>query len=200
MKVIMAVVSPIIFITILSFCKSGDISEYPDTISDNNLEHKYDSAKWIVYSSNYNSEGVVFESIGTTYKDTSLNIISCSLNLDKLIIKGDTIEMSFYFYINDTNERCYPYQAIYKTRVLFIDNDSIIYRIYADFDYNNEVLEAQRYLEVNALKENSQGYRYYSLKEEESLFPEFLRKTNHKLNPWLKQEAIKRGILFKEDR
>lgn len=117
------------------FCTNKKIKKntykYPQIVINKNVEQLYDSAKWIVYSSNYHNNGieVLYPSSNKLPKYfTDINLSACSLTLDTLITKHDTIIFIFNFYFIDTANICYPIKGALLNTVLFIDKDSTIYR------------------------------------------------------------------------
>ncbi len=170
---------------------------YPNEIIKFNLQNEFDSAKWWLYSSNYHNNGIFCESLEKTFNDSVLNIVSCNTELDYLLIKGDTIEMKLYFKNNlDTSFYCNTLNGDYINTFIFIKGENFLYRISHYFGYNSEVLKLQKDIESDTNRNTGfEKIGFYTMRVENKMFPEFLRTTKAKLNPWLKQEAIKRGIL-----
>jgi hypothetical protein len=183
-----------------------DRDGYPNIVITNNVKNLYDKAKWIIYSSNYHYDGIkCFEfdpnSVSgdkyyiSDYKVDSINIVCCSLKLDKLKIDKDTTAFIFSMYYKDTLEVCIPKQKAYQNTVIFIKGDDFIYRT-GEYGYNAQFLKQQKELENDtAMSNDFEKVGYFSLKKENILFAKFIRETKYPLHPWLKEEAIKRGIL-----
>ncbi len=197
LKYLSKILCLLLTILIITNC-SDNKSFYPDIITKNRLEKEYNIAKWLIYSSNYHNDTIACELIekDSSFVYSNLNIVSCALNLFDLTIKEDTIEMNFSFFLKDSTEICNILEGCEINRIVFIKGDSLAYRLNCGFSYNSEVLEFQRKLELGIIDYNKhECFGCYPMEIEKIRFKEFLQKTKHKLNPWLKKEAIKRGVL-----
>lgn len=172
-------------------------SVYHQIVVKNKLENLYDSAKWIIYSSNYHFNGIEVIQIDSDEKRMyypDINLSSCFLKMNNCIRGSDTTIFIFDFHYLDTMNICYSVKGANLNSVMFINNDTIIYRS-ADNNFGEDFISfIKKYEEGDTLLEWRKG-GYYTLKEENILFPKYLRKNELKLNPWLKGEAIRRGIL-----
>lgn len=194
MKILYLIISLFLLSTLCNSCTDKkNVSDYPEIIKQNKLETIYDSAKWVIYASNYRLK------IKNCYdKDTlhvtnlvDSNIVSYDLQLDSLLIKGDTIEIDFDYYLSDKYVVCST-GGYSLDKIIFIKGDSIVYRMSSSHKYDDEFLSLIREDEKNNIWSNEYFFPY---KIEQEAFPKFLQSTKHRLNPWLKAEAIKRGIL-----
>jgi len=201
----------ILFVFVLLLIIACKSNIYPPEIVKNKLEAKYDTAKWVVYASNYRSNYLFCHQNHTKMvadkrfdliinNDTgyvkNINIIDCEIILDELKVYKDTIIMQFYCFVKDTFESCYPRDNFFINQIIFINKSPIIYRIDSESKYDSTTFKLQREIERDSIKlTNIEYYGFYPLRIEEKTFPLFLRNYKGKINPWLRNEAIKRGVL-----
>jgi len=198
--------SYICIISILFLLNCNSTNNYPEEIIGNRLQNLYDSAKWLIYSSNYHGKGITCNINKPNYKNNTyldtINIVSIDLKLQYLIINGDTVEMRFQFINKDSCENCYPAsgpkQQTYINTIISIKGIDILFRSIGNFkmtelDLKNQYLfEKDKSLSIDSL---NNCYGYFKQSTEQVMFPKFLKKYNGKINKWLKEEALKRGVL-----
>lgn len=161
-----------------------------------NMKEFYNNAKWCFYLSNFDIKTLY---CGYPYYQFKLEVPAISMNLHMAWCRqyNDTIEVEFSFEYEKDSIYCYNSENInnyfvygtlkgYDT-VLFRTNEKAKYPTVDDC-YADTILFAK---EVEYLKKN--GYK--SFKEQEKKFVEYISQTTDNINPWLKEEAIKRGIL-----
>ena len=165
-------------------------TSYPTEITINNLQKQYDEAKWIVYSSNYHKNGIY---CSQDYKDSTVNIVACEAYLDTLVLNEDTTVMKFFFK-KDNLQHCLPFQDFFINTIVFINNDTITYRFIEGTFFNNTVIEQQR----QSYNSDSTHYEWAGVfppLKEQKMFRDFMWNYKGTLDPWLKKEAIRRGML-----
>lgn len=167
-------------------------NDYPEIIKKNKLEKEFDEAKWIVYCSNHRGKGFQCSKDSLIYNHKTTPFSECNVNLKDLKIKKDTIFFKFTFSLDFPNKRCRTFGFGIK-KIVFIKNDTIIYRGFDGYSFTKESYELQRIFEINSTNMDEVGV--YPLKIERKLFEKYLKETDDELNPWLRREAIKRGII-----
>ena len=174
-------------------CITKENRTYPELIKANQLEQLYDSAKWIIYASNHRIDTIICMDNPDTLKYLNLSVVSLDLYLDTLLLKGDTTIMEFYFYKENNCNYCTTIPNSLN-KLLFVKEDSIIYRMNSDYGYNQEFLSKIQLNETKGLWV-SEYFKPYKL--DIYLFPKYLKEHDNNLNTWLKEEALKRDVLDK---
>lgn len=197
----------ILSIFTLTSCENKVVDQiYPNVIKQNNLEDKYDLAKWIIYAINSDDTNYISKHKEEFFiaKHCSANTVSSNLVLDSIEMKHDTIIMTFNFYYTDKLV-CSPKRLFFFNQVYFWgDSDTVSFLgnecCQPNFDGKaiNEFLFSNKFtgiseLELKSLKE--MGFENRTLKKCLSDFPEYLKKNIEIINPWLKNQAIKKGII-----
>jgi hypothetical protein len=157
-------------------------------MSCNQIESRYQKrlceAKWIFYESNFTNNRV----------DCSSNEVLknnvCFLNqlkIDSFHI-GDTLEIRI-FLTKDGKDICIPAPGIAIVRFGFFPNsDTVTYRCFYMFT-------CPRIPEIDTLSEKYESMGIYRRCKQKPLFREFILKNKDKINPWLKEEAKRRGYI-----
>lgn len=184
---------PLVIFLIITSCTKNNNRTYPELIKSNQLEGFYDSAKWIIYASNHRIDTVVCIDNPDTLKYLNSSVVSLDLYLDTILFREDTTILEFHFF---KKNKCNYYTTVPNSlnKLLFIKGDSIVYRMNSGYDYNQEFLSETR---CNESKGTWVSEYFKPYKFEKNIFPKYLKESDTKLNPWLKEEAIKRGILDK---
>jgi len=205
----MKIKSLIIMIFIIVFTNSCNNTDeymfgYPELITQNSLENIYDSARIIVYASNYHEVEYDhfdrWDSLSNNKYGLCKNIIECGLKMNYCSIKQDTFLFQFELYYKDTNNIIIPSWSISIDKIVYIKRDSFYYRIGDGLWYDDSFFIDQKQWEYDTTKVID--YEYYGIErqfrmcEERINFPKFLQQANRdSIHPWLLKEAIKRGML-----
>lgn len=177
----------IVLVLIINSCQN----HYPKKISKYDLEEEYDIALWRMYTTNFRNDYVYFYDV-----KTPLNIVSCELHFKGLIQENDTISFRFSFFYPDSNMNCTPSGDVFNNQIVFVDKEKFPYIVGWGLTYNTAMINNQKEAEKDTIGEikTIRGifHPYWAEKRD---FEKFLKTTKHPLNPWLKKEAIKRGII-----
>jgi hypothetical protein len=184
----------LIFLSVFLYSCS-QIGEYPKEIIENNLQKEYDKAKWLFYCLNYPTKGIYCNSASGWYKDSLKHIISCNIQISELQLLKDTAIITLFLYNNDTCEACRPKDTYFINKFIFPLKDTNVYTIMYGWGYDEEILRSQRNFELYS--DTADAFGIYPLRIQLEKFKNFLRNTDVEINPWLKKEANKRGILKK---
>lgn len=144
-----------------------------------------------MYTTNYRNKYVYFQN-----GRSEINIVSCKLQLEDLIKVKDTIDFRFSFFYPDSNMNCMPGNLVFINTIMFINNSDFPFVAGANLSIEPTMIDYQRIVEQDTLAfiDDPSG-KFYPFWSEKRSFAEFLKTTNNPLDPWLKKEAIKRGIL-----
>jgi len=160
--------------------KTDSINMYPAEILSNNLENKYDEAKWRLYCMNCDITCRFYPFLNIA--DTP-SLGTLPSRFESVYIFNDTVEIKFRFYYKDSLKCdasiCANSSSI-KTGVGFskLSNDPIYY-----IDDTN----VPRFMKFDSLA-----------REINPLQPEviaFIKNNKNKLNPWFREEAVRREII-----
>lgn len=171
-------------------------------VEKNNLYQKVDSAKWIVYLTSILSDNKMYcnevDEMGFLIEDT-LNPVdfqcftSLDLYLRKIKFEKDLMLFTFSFLNPEHDKFCNSVEI--NTTIGFIKDDEMIYRGGGDYEafLQGSKLQKEAELEQRDKIYNSEksGYTLYYYN---SILQNYLDTTTCKLNPWFKEEAIKRGF------
>jgi hypothetical protein len=172
--------------------------DYPKEIQQLGFEKLYDISKWYMYCIHCDGRmedlyPALFWRVGDTAehinsenpKLDSTTLGSLPLGFDNISIRGDTIEMHFYFYYKGykVDEKLVESLPLWGT-VFYGNSDTI--RMYASRS------------EIRYFMKECVDYANCNVRESKPLQPEVIKyiKSNSKnLDPWFKSEAIRRGVI-----
>lgn len=165
------------------------IDEYPYEVSKKHLESIYDQARWVYYRQYANSSPTLLKTAINHEWDTvglpkRLDLITCDLDTSVFIfrVSKDTFEMSFCF-------NC-------KSHTLC--REAVFSKYHSYKDYYPYVVY---YSSKGLLGVGCNGYvsdsvlTHLQRQEKDTIFKQRLILFQDELPAWLKQEAIRRGII-----
>jgi hypothetical protein len=124
-KNLIRIVISLIAIVLFNGCEKALEKKYPSCVVDNNAIKQYETAILTMYELGSKNECSL---IKEDHKSVSLDFTSLDLELDTLIINGDTAtyKMTFYEYQKDKKYKAFylsnPMECIYPCGVVFIKN------------------------------------------------------------------------------
>lgn len=178
--------------------------EYPDEIKKGNLTSQYDKAKWIYYESNFYND-TVWEKSQNPRKESYRKIVE--FDLVPLEIKDNNDTLDVYFGIKDIDTlKFYTIAAHHRYCRIGISATSTnpIYRLGCSqagityskpYPFNGGMFNKSDYADTTIARLKS--YDLYPLDEQDELFKKYLVANQKLLCQWLKEEAIKRGVISK---
>lgn len=199
----------IAFAALIVFGCKTSTKNYPAEISLRQLEEKYDDAKWVLYESGFDRKDYL-EKFSYDIIESSnckkIKVVEMGLKFFSIEEKNDTVRLYFDFVYPETNERCKPRRNLYFTSVGFIKGcPKPVFRAYGDhfgFSPSDSIKSLYKnnpedfiYEEEKFYKTDMKEYGIYPLKEEEIAFAKYINENKDILHPWLKEEAIERGVL-----
>jgi len=204
----MKIKSLIIMIFIIVFTNSCNNTDdymfgYPELIIQNSLENIYDSARVIIYASNYHEDEYDhfdrWDTVNNNKFGLCKNVIECGLKMSEFMKYDDTVVFKFYYYYQDTSHLVFPKNSRGITTVIYIAKDSCYYRLQQGFWYSNDFFAEQKRWDndTSEIKIPFVDSLYIKKMSKERIgFPKFLQQANRgSIHPWLLKEAIKRGML-----
>jgi len=175
---------------------------YPELITQNSLENIYDSARVIIYASNYHEDEYDHFDWGDTFNNKyglCKNIIECGLKMSEFMKFDDTIIFKFNYYYKDTSHIVFPKNYRGIITIIYIVSDTSFYRLQEGYWYSGTFFEDQRKWDndiSDTIVPISDNKYIWSMHKERINFPKFLQKANRdSIHPWLLKEAIKRRML-----
>lgn len=178
--------------------------EYPKEIKKSNLTSQYDKAKWLYYASNFYND-TVWETSQNPRKESYRKIVE--FDLVPLEIKGKNDTLDVYFGIKDIDTlKFYTIAAHYRYCRIGISASSPypIYRLGCSqagitysrpYPFNGGMFNKSDYPDTTISRLKS--YNLYPLDEQEEQFKKYLITNKQYLCAWLKEEALKRGMISK---
>lgn len=179
-------------------------TDYPSEILKYNLTSQYDRAKWLYYASNFFND-TVWETSQNPKKNIYRKIVE--FDLVPLEIKGDKDTLDLYFGIRDLDSlKLYTIATHHRYCKIGISTASPepIFRlgcsqagiVYSKpYAFRGGIFNKSDYPDSTITRLKS--YDLYPLDEQEELFKNYLIANQKYLCPWLKEEAVKRGVLSK---
>jgi hypothetical protein len=159
------------------------VPTFPEEITRLNLQRQYDNTRWALYCIHCD-QSVQF--LPTSSIHEQLTFGELPIKFDHLEVRGDTVEIDCYFYYKDRplNVRIIRREPYWGA--VFVNNpDSIVlYSSTSSLRYEyRKCLDPTvpcRYREVNPLQPEVVDY---------------IKKNKGKIDPWFRNEAIKRGVI-----
>jgi len=174
---------------------------YPELITQNSLENIYDSARIIVYASNYHEVEYDhfdrWDSLSNNKYGLCKNIIECGLKMSDFMKFDDTVVFKFQYYYQDTSHIVFSKNSIGITTIIYISSDSTYYRLKSRYWYSSNFFNEQSKWDKDTTYQIITEDKYKRRMCEERInFPKFLQQANRdSIHPWLLKEAIKRRML-----
>ncbi len=154
---------------------------YPYHLIDSlGLKQSYDSARWLLYEKQ--SRDTLQWSIACKETD-KYTLGELGLGLESLEIRSDTIEFNF----------CYTLPPKYSCKNLFVGNECIIKTI----GINISTQKLLYYKTACNFDVAIDGFFEKKMQETKGLFANYVKDNFEKLNPWFKEEIVKRKIINK---
>ncbi len=181
----------IIFILNWTTCtkpSETNVYYYPKLIKERGLEKKYDEAKWLFYA-------------GLLDMRTELRKkFKMSVKEDLSIIVKDTLCIALNFISHAEIDRDSNLMIVFNPvrHSIFLKKDTIDYQCQCLNMYAPEVFYYQKdsLVKIDCITNFFRGKDAKKVIDENlAKFPEILRKHKDQLNPWLKAEAQRRGII-----
>jgi hypothetical protein len=177
-------------------------SEY--FIKENNLQSKIDSAKWVVYLASILSENKLYchnvDENGFLIEDTLSPVdfhcfTSLDLYLKEIRFEKDVMLFTFYFLNKEHNRLCGSFKV--NTTIGFIKNDEMVYRDGGDYETLMQGYELQKEAELERRDKIFDSPKSdYTLYYYNSILQKYLDTTSCKINPWFRNEALRRGVVL----
>lgn len=154
---------------------------YPSFVRENHFEKIYDDTKWIYFSQLGEKKTFVHDSLNTIIiKDTVCIAFEPSFGS---IIRDSLLELSFF------------------SNRITLEKKTAYCKCFFSKCANNFIYHAKS-SKLKALSEDgvvpinlSEANKWYNIQEKLDSFPNVIRKYKNQLNPWLKAEAQRRGII-----
>ncbi|MDQ3192192.1 MAG: hypothetical protein M3Q58_11425 [Bacteroidota bacterium] len=177
-------------------CKTGLNYEYPTEIVNANLQKQYDEAKWILYASNFDRDSLTAanEEHFKHILKCKRRFIECEISLIDLTSYGDSVIMSFSFNLPEETgicKNCIPKRILYFDKVMFFKEKHEI--ILAGFNIFPK--DSMEKLTQRVYNDPLEWAGVFPEEVEELDFVIHLIENENKMHPWLKEEAIKRGVI-----
>ena len=166
-----------------------------------------DSAKWVAYTTSYLRNDKITCIKDNNLQDDSFNIhqnsslISFDLSFDRLEKFGDTTVVYMHFFNPSQDYYC---SALYNSDIIiFIKEDTLPYRASSSTfpGLVPKLFEVQKNAEIHRTEKlhdsEFSNFSYWYYQKE---FVAFITNTKLEINPWLKEECIRRGILKKDSK
>lgn len=156
---------------------------YPQEVVKLRKEKMYDKTKWFIYSTCCSNKLKFTKSYKGLRKTVTFGELP--LKFSDLTIKGDTTEIHFYFFYKNSrvdNELVYNYPT---WGCVFIGESDKIIKIASigDIRYNS--------FDCHETSTCPDMYELVNISD----VKKYLTKHKNKLDPWFRQEAIKRGVI-----
>ncbi len=183
---------------IVNVSKVLESNSYPEEIKKMGLEELYNISKWYMYCIHCDTriidlkEALLWQAGDSAehidpnnpqLDNTTLGMLP--LSFDNLVIKGDTVEMHFYFYYKGkkVNEKL-VHNLPYWGTVFWGRSDTI--RCYSSRS------------DVAYFMKECKDLSNCNVREVNPLQPEvidYIKRNKDKIDPWFRKEAIKRGVI-----
>lgn len=177
-----------IIITFCSSCFARDTTkvksgEYPLEIKHLGLEHLYDKSKWMLYCMECDAK-LKFREETNIHDDITCGMLP--LKFDHLEIRNDTIEIDFYFYYKSKKVDWKLVDGMPTWGTVFKRNSDSIIMYSARDEY--------RYFMHSCVDPTVEcPFRTVNPLQPEVI--KYIKENRDKLDPWFRQEAIKRGVI-----
>jgi hypothetical protein len=145
-------------------------------------------AKWMFYESNFHKPKTVCSKKGLKEFDINVCFIDSVSYVEQYV--GDTMEIIVYPFIGEYKQcTAYDKGTCLNLFGFFPNVDTIAYRA------NEETKIDKRVLESDSMIISFAWMGINTRSAQKPLFREFIIKNRDKINPWLKNEAVKRGYI-----
>jgi len=172
--------------------------EYPKEISEIKAFGFYDDAKWLFYGLNYHLNDF-YNELYENVDSNKIKIVSLEAKFQGIFYVRDTVYISFCVQLNDSIS-CFSKDPYFFPTFCTLKNklDTVLYRHPSESQLSPPTIIEDVY---NDTLKYFEFYQYFKANNVKPIgikiieFEKYLQTTKDSINPWLRQEAIKRGVL-----